>query len=314
MTSVPSDTEALPTRAQLPTTEPTEEPSPTPENTETHTPTATVSSTATLTLTQTPDVSPTQTSFAVLLSTATASFTPPATTRTPLPSAFKFGQSAEGRDLIAYRYGTGRHWIMLVGGIHAGFEANTISLMERLRIEWQNNPREILPDVSFIVIPRLNPDGEARGRILNGRFNGNGVDLNRNWGCGWEETAEFGEGPVDPGFAPFDQPESAALGALIQDNQPSAVIFYHAAANGVFAGTCGDNPELSIPLAQVYGNESGYPFGEAFSAYTVTGTAPSWVNSIGIPSIDVELASDDVVEFDRNLRALQAVQRWIGSR
>lgn len=186
--------------------------------------------------------------------------------------------------------------------------------MERLRIEWQNNSREILPDVSFIVIPSLNPDGEARGRVANGRFNGNGVDLNRNWACGWEETAEYSGGPVDPGFTPFDQPESAALAALIQDNQPSVVIFYHAAANGVFAGTCGENPELSLPLAQVYGNASGYPFGEEFTAYKVTGTAPSWVNSIGIPSIDVELASDDVIEFDRNLRALQAVQRWVGSR
>jgi len=250
----------------------------------------------------------------ILLPSYTPSKTPLAVTRTPLPSTFIFGQSAQGRDLIAYRFGSGHHRIMLVGGIHAGFESNTISLMERLRIEWQNRSNEILPDVSFIIIPRLNPDGEARGRILEGRFNGNGVDLNRNWGCGWEDSAEYANGPVDPGFAPFDQPETAALAALIQETQPDAVLFYHAAANGVFAGTCGDNPDLSTDLAQVYGTASNYPYQSEFSEYRVTGTAPGWVNSIGIPSVDVELASDEVVEFDRNLSALQAVQRWIASQ
>lgn len=312
-TSVPIDEQMLPTRMQFPTDAPTIAPSDTPMATFT----ATLSPTPTATdiIVRTSTLVPTATTPSViLLPSFTPSHTPPAITRTPLPTTFIFGQSVQGRDLIAYRFGTGRHWIMLVGGIHAGFEANTIALMEQLRLEWQNNPREILPEVSFIVIPRLNPDGESRGRIIEGRFNGNGVDLNRNWGCGWEESAEFANGPVDPGFAPFDQPETAALAALIQEVQPSAVLFYHSAANGVFAGGCGDNPNLSDDLAQVYGTASNYPFGAEFEAYEVSGTGPAWVNSIGIPSLDVELASDDVTEFDRNLRALQAVQRWIAAR
>ena len=271
--------------------------------------------TATKVIVRTHTPQPTATALSVILFPSyTPSYTPPAITRTPLPSSFKFGQSADGRDLLAYRYGTGRRWIILVGGIHAGFEANTISLMERLRLEWQNNPDEILPDVSFIVIPRLNPDGEQRGRIVDGRFNGNGVDLNRNWACGWEESAEFANGPVNPGFTPFDQPETAALASLIQETQPSAVLFYHSAANGVFEGKCGDNPDLSSDLAEVYGFASGYPYGQEFDSYKVSGTAPAWVNSMGIPSADIELSSDDDTEFDRNLRALQALQRWIAAQ
>lgn len=319
MTSVPPDSEPLPTRLQLPSPMPTDDVALLVSPTASITPSVTVlpSKTPTNTPTITPTIEGTltPTSFAMLLDVSTPSPTQGLITRTPLPSVFVFGQSAQGRDLQAYRYGSGEHWIMLVGGIHAGFEANTIALVDRLRIEFQNNSQEILPDISFILVPRLNPDGEARGRIIEGRFNGNTVDLNRNWGCGWEDSAEFGEGPVDPGFAPFDQPETGALAALIRDIQPNAVIFYHSAANGVYPGTCGDNRELSLPLAQVYGQASGYPYeGSGFTAYRVTGTAPGWVNSIGIPSLDVELSTAEQPEFDRNLRALQAVQRWIASR
>lgn len=316
MTSVLDNEDPLPTRIQLPTDIPTSEPTLSPTIVEaTATFTLTSSPTATDVIVRTHTPAPTATvPSVILLPSFTPSKTPPAITRTPLPSSFIFGKSAEGRDLLAYRYGRGRRWIMLVGGIHAGFEANTTALMERLRLEWQNNPNEILPDVSFIVIPRLNPDGDQRGRIIEGRFNGNGVDLNRNWGCDWEETAEFANGPVNPGFAPFDQPETAALAALIQETQPSAVLFYHAAANGVFEGICGDNPDLSSDLAQVYGFASEYPYGQEFDGYKVSGTAPAWVNSIGIPSADIELASDDTPEFDRNLRALQSLQRWIATQ
>lgn len=310
-----NSSQTLPTRAQLPTAIPTETSSPTPlaSPTSTNSPTPTFTAIVLQTETPVPTASPTTPSV-VLLPSFTPSPTRPSVTRTPLPSVFIFGKSARGTDLYAYRFGGGQRRIMLVGGIHSGFEYNTTSLLERIRFEFQNRPQEILPDISFIVIPRLNPDGEERGRILEGRFNGNNVDLNRNWGCGWEETAEFANGPVDPGFSPFDQPESAALASLIQETQPDAVLFYHSAANGVFPGRCGDNPDLSVDLARVYSEGSGYPYGSEFTAYEVTGTAPAWVNSIGIPSVDVELATADEAEFERNLRALQALQRWIASR
>lgn len=316
LTSVTIDEQPLPTRIQLPTNIPTSAPSLSPtirQATATFTLTSSPTATDVIVRTNTPPPT-TSVPSVILLPSYTPSKTQPAITRTPLPSTFIFGKSAGGRDLLAYRYGSGRRWIMLVGGIHSGFEANTTDLMKRLQLEWQNNPNEILPEVSFIVIPRLNPDGEQRGRIIEGRFNGNGVDLNRNWGCGWEDSAEFANGPANPGFAPFDQPESAALAALIQEKQMSAVLFYHAAANGVFEGNCGEIPDLSSDLAEVYGFASGYPYGQEFDAYKVSGTAPSWVNSIGIPSADIELASDDDAEFNRNLRALQALQRWIAAQ
>lgn len=298
--------ETLPTRARLPTLTPTLAPSITPTLTATASITATITPThsSTATMTRIIEASPTN--------TITTTPRPiPTMTATPLPETFIFGQSVQGRDLVAYRYGVGRLVIMIIGGIHAGFETNTIELVSQLQNHFLNNRSQVASDVTFIIVPSLNPDGEARGRILEGRFNGNGVDLNRNWDCGWSADAQFGQGFVDAGDTAFSEPESTALGSLIQRVQPQAVIFYHAAANGVFAGDCGDNSADSETLGELYGEASGYPYGSDFDAYPVTGTAPGWVDSIGIPALDVELASADLPEFERNLRAILAVQDWV---
>lgn len=297
--------QTLPTLARFPTITQTLEPSisPTITITPSLTPTATVTATPTIRL----QVFATET----ITATIPASPTP---TATALPETFIFGQSVQGRDLVAYRYGTGHFLIMLVGGIHAGFEANTIDLVSELQQHFLTNPNDIDPNITFIIIPSLNPDGATRGRILEGRFNGNNVDLNRNWACGWSADAFFRDIPVNAGDEAFSEPETTALGSLIQRVQPTGVIFYHAAANGVFGGDCGDNPANSDEFAMIYGEASGYPYGTDFEDYTVTGTAPGWVTSIGILALDVELATADTSEFSRNLRAILSIQTWIQDR
>ncbi|MDQ7024167.1 MAG: DUF2817 domain-containing protein [Anaerolineae bacterium] len=302
----------VPTLAQLSTPVPTQI---TPTMTATFTPTSTVTEAATATLTPSPTI--TDTPGVIIQISLTPSDTPipppPTQTATPLPEAFTFGHSAQGRDLLAYRFGTGQHIILLAGGIHAGFEANTVDLMNELRSHFALNPQAIERDVTLLIVPAFNPDGLTFGRVIRGRFNGNQVDLNRNWGCDWSENAEFNNGAVDPGAEPFSEPETTALGSLIQRVQPAAVMFYHAAANGIFAGDC-ETGGVSDELAQIYGEASRYPYGEAFSAYRVTGTAVSWIDGLGIPAVDVELASSSETEFNRNLQAILAVQQWIVGR
>ncbi|MGJ3237435.1 MAG: M14 family metallopeptidase [Anaerolineae bacterium] len=309
-TTAPSE-QSLPTLVRFPTLTTIASP--------TNVPSAVITLTPTLPATVTPIISATPIASATVrlqvIATATLTTTPtafPTMTSTPLPPSFVFGQSVNGRDLIAHRHGTGSQVLMIVGGIHAGFEANTIELVERLHDHFSANPDAVEPTITLILIPALNPDGQALGRTLEGRFNGNRVDLNRNWDCDWSPQAFFRSEPVSAGDAPFSELETQALGALIQQVRPDAVIFYHAAANGVFAGACGENSADSSGLASLYGEASGYPYSTGgFSDYPVTGTAPSWVARIGIPALDVELASAEFIEFERNLRALIAVQRWL---
>ena len=298
----------LPTLPTLIATLPQESPQPAPSATQAATTTEAVAPSPSATLTLNPARTPVPIASPSPAPSATPQPLIPSATHTPLPDSFIFGTSAGGRDLLAYRVGTGGRTIMLVGGVHAGFEANTIRLIEEMLRHFQDRPQDLLPGITLLFVPVLNPDGYARGRQLSGRFNGNNVDLNRNWACGWSSEAQFGNGTVNPGDAPFSEPETLALGALIQQVQPAAVLFYHSAARGVFAGNC--EASISAAMAAVYGEASGYPYGEAFGAYPVTGSAPAWVDSQNIPAADVELATADDTELLRNLNGVMALQSW----
>ena len=226
------------------------------------------------------------------------------------------GLSAGNHALVARRYGNGPRLLMLVGGMHGGYEQNTVALAERLAAHFAANPQDIPAGWSVVIVPAANPDGLLRGQNAEGRFNAHGVDLNRNWGCGWEPTAVWRATPVSPGAAPFSEPETQALSATILRLQPEAVLFFHSKAGGVFAGDCPTDP---VPgdweqMAAVYGEASGYSYGQSFSAYPVTGTAASWADGQGIFSADVELETDNLAEFDRNLRGVLAVMRWMEER
>jgi hypothetical protein len=313
----------LPTLAQLPSLAPsntahsaaaqTPEFSNTPALSAGFTPSETI--TVTPTLTDTATITPTATPNQILVTVPG----PPTLTPTLLPEAFVFGTSVEGRELAAYRFGTGSKLIVLVGGVHTGFEANTVGLLRQLRDHYTAHPDEVLPGIGLILIPTLNVDGLQYGEQLRGRFNGNEVDLNRNWGCDWSEQAVFRDMAVSPGANPFSEPETLALGGFIQQTNPAAVLFFHGAANGVFPGNCGGT--LSGDLAQVYSGASGYPYqagggdGDGTPGsrlgYAVTGSAPNWTDSLGIPSADIELASADDIEFVRNRNGIRALQVWV---
>ena len=207
--------------------------------------------------------------------------------------------------------------MLIVGGIHGGWEANTVTLVNMLIEHYAQNPHDIPPGVALALVPVANPDGLPYGREAQGRFNDNGVDLNRNWGCGWQEDAVWRASSVNAGPYAFSEPETSALADFIQAARPYAVIFYHSAAGGVFSGTCEESPvgaqgaAASAMLASVYGESAGYRFGEAFDAYPVTGTAPSWISGLGIAAADVELQTWTDAEFERNLGAVSALMAWM---
>lgn len=225
-------------------------------------------------------------------------------------ASFPIGRSAQGRDILAWRFGEGERILLLVGGMHTGFEVNTVELINELIAYYEGAPAEILPGISLIFIPVANPDGLTQGRALDGRFNANRVDLNRNWGCEWSAEAYFQSQTVNPGARAFSEPETQALSVFIRQIQPRAVIFYHSAADGIFAGNCGDD-HGSAELAAVLGEATGYSYSKPFTAYPVSGTAASWVDGQGIPAVDLELSSGRDTQFERNLKGIQAAQSWL---
>lgn len=228
------------------------------------------------------------------------------------------GYSALGAPIHVHHIGQGARTLLLIGGIHGGYEINTVTLIDALIAHFTAHPDEIPSTTSLALIRALNPDGLAFPGRAEGRFNANGVDLNRNWSCGWQAEAFWRGQRVSAGVEPLSEPETRALADYILQSRPSAVLFFHSAAGGVFAGDCNTarfgRESASPALAAIVGAAAGYRYGAPFSAYPVTGTAPSWVDSLGIPAADVELLTRDDPELERNLAAVRAALAWLAAQ
>src|SRR5574341_450230 len=212
-------------------------------------------------------------------------------TPTPYPDApsFSIGESWEGREITVWQFGDGPYTIVMVGGIHGGYEENTVRLAHMLVSHFEQNPQDVLPGIHLMIIPAANPDGLTRGDTLAGRLNAHGVDLNRNWGCEWQDRAFLRQTPVSPGTRPFSEAETLALRAFFIAVEPAAVIFYHSAIGAIFMGACGDSTPGEDWMPQALQNATGYPYYEEFGFYEVTGDATNWLAERGVPSAVVEL-------------------------
>ncbi len=254
----------------------------------------------------------------------------PHTTATPDSRATVIGASVQSRPIVVYRLGRGPQPVVLIGGIHGGYEWNTVLLAYRFIDYLYANPALIPSGFTLYVIPSANPDGvfavtrregrfapgDVAGDTSIGRLNANGVDLNRNWACNWQPTAEWGSQTVSAGSQRFSEPETRALRDFIQGIKPRAVVLWHSAAGGVFPGGCGRDSafEASKSLARLYAESAGYTGKRGteggtgrFTAYPVTGDAANWITRQGIPALVVELNTHDQIEFDQNWRGVQAI-------
>ena len=242
-------------------------------------------------------------------------------TSSTLVSKHQLGLSTQGRPIEAYQIGNGEIRIAFIGGIHGGYEWNTILLAYRAIDYFAAHPDEVVDGISLIIVPAANPDGqhavvghdgrfspdEVAADSLPGRFNGNGVDLNRNWACDWAPTAFLGEQEISAGLRPFSEVETRILRFFLTNPNMDAVIFWHSAKPGVFAGACGEPLPDAEALAAIYAQAADYPLFDGFDDYPVTGDASDWLSGIGIPAITVELSSHTGTDWPQNLAAIRAV-------
>lgn len=240
-------------------------------------------------------------------------------------STSTIGQSVEGRDISAYTFGDGATRLLFVGGIHGGYEWNSVVLAYNL-IDYLETNEEMLADsLTVSVIPNLNPDAvydvvgktgpitkadAPTGADLGGpeRFNANGVDLNRNFDCNWQTTSQWRGQEVNAGSGPFSEPETRAVRDYVQSRNLSAAVFFHSAAGAVYGAACdGSVGPQTKNLLNTYAQASGYRAVNKFDAYPVTGDVESWLTKQGIPAVSVELTNHQGVEWQKNLSGIEAV-------
>lgn len=248
-------------------------------------------------------------------------------TETPEPDPRRsiIGTSVLGRSLEVYTFGRGETHLLFVGGIHGGYEWNSVLLAYDMIDHLTESPDTIPETLTVSIIPSLNPDGvfkvigkEGRFSLAdvpadtgdpgNGRFNANGVDLNRNFDCKWQPESSWRGNTVSAGTAPFSEPEALALKDFVIAQEPDAVVFWHSQANAVYASECeaGVLPK-TLDVMNIYGDAAGYNTVASFDAYPVTGDAEGWLASLGIPAVTVELATHETIEWQKNLSGTMAL-------
>ncbi|MEK9173098.1 MAG: M14 family zinc carboxypeptidase [Patescibacteria group bacterium] len=251
----------------------------------------------------------------------------------PVEPTFKqevIGLSVEGRKIEAYTYGTGETRLLFVGGIHGGYEWNSVVLAYEFMDYLSKASGTISKDLAVTVIPSANPDGvfkvigkEGRFTVADvpsgvaqepGRFNSHKVDLNRNFDCKWQPEGTWKGKKVSAGTNAFSEPEAVAIRDFVLENKPTAMVFWHSQANAVYASECEDGilPETRA-ITKAYSRASGYPAMDSFDAYEVTGDAEGWLASIGIPAITVELKTHEAIEWEKNLAGIKALFAHYGN-
>lgn len=247
------------------------------------------------------------------------------------PEQSVIGTSVEGRAIEAYTFGKGEKQLLFVGGIHGGYEWNSVVLAYTFLDYLNAHPEAIPTNLTVTVIPSANPDGvykvigkegrftpldvPAESSTVPGRFNAHTVDLNRNFDCNWKPEAKWKGNTVSGGTAPFSEPEAAAFRDFVLKQKPNAVVFWHSQANAVYASACNSGilPE-TLNIMNAYAHASGYQAVKSFDAYEVTGDAEGWLASVGIPALTVELQTHETVEWERNLAGIKALFDYYGSK
>jgi len=229
--------------------------------------------------------------------------------------------------LDVYQFGSGPNRVALIGGIHGGYEWNTILLAYQAVDYFAAHPEEIPISVTLFLIPSANPTGQARvightgrfsagevtGDTKPGRFNSRNVDLNRNWDCNWQPIGLWGVQEVSGGSKPFSEMESQLLRDFLIEPPMDAVVFWHSSLPGVIPGNCGQPLQDAIQLGELYSNASGYPLLDNFTSYQITGDVTDWLAAQGIPAITVELSNHQNIEWSANLNGIRSILQFVAA-
>lgn len=234
--------------------------------------------------------------------------------------------SPGGNEVIAYHFGTGNREVLLVTGVHGAYSWATAALGYELVDYFTNTPNAIPTDVRVTIIPVLNPDGlssvlSANGRInratalaqsesvrIAGRFNGDQVDLNRNFDCEWTSSGTWQQRTVSGGSAPFSEPEAAALRDYIMAHDPVAAVVWFSQEGKVYPSACGSTPSsASVALATTFARAAAYDTAATFDAYAITGDMVNWMAKQGVPAISVLLSSHTETEWSKNRAGVDAL-------
>lgn len=201
------------------------------------------------------------------------------------------GKSVEGRDLLLIEFGRGTDKIFVCGTHHAREYIATTYLMyamDRYAYAYKSgsmwgryNPKEILDNLTFCIVPMVNPDGvnlvqngieatmnpdeiAAMGIYESPQYgyyawkaNVHGVDLNWNYNQDWS----LGKNRNPRGSAGFNgdypgsEPENIAVSDYVDQNTFHAFVSFHTQGQIFYWA---DNPEIPTYINEIIKKDTGF--------------------------------------------------------
>lgn len=250
------------------------------------------------------------------------------------------GVSSWGTQIPVIRIGNedAEYHILIQAAIH-GCEYITTWVVMAMVDYWLDHCMDDHKDVCYHVIPMSNPDGvyTAQTGMLtdeqyqiylsdidhgyttdsvedyakNWKANGAGVDLNRNFPCGWELITARKQPSARKyaGTAPFCAPEAQALRDYTLSYDFDVTLSYHTAGSVLYYdyGNNAAANAASTSLAWAINAVNGYIL---LGSNTVDGAGyKDWaLDALSIPSVTVELGYVHPVDPELELYAIFATQ------
>lgn len=155
-------------------------------------------------------------------------------------------KSLEGKELEVFRLGAvdPTYRFLIQGGLHGNekLASEFVTWLAR-RYARGESMLNLLPKDSVAIdfLPYANPDG-THG---HSRYNGRGVNLNRNFGVLWGLSKE------NPGAEGFSEPETRAIRQLFEKRKYAAAIDVHGYINWVVAPSEPDQMQGEDPSVKV---------------------------------------------------------------
>jgi hypothetical protein len=198
------------------------------------------------------------------------------------------------------------------GGIHGDEKIGWAVAFEMLKYLVSNYDTDTLVtrlvDTREIwILPMYNPDGYIAGD----RYNGNEVDLNRNWGWMWGWEYNMGD-------SPFSEPENRAVLEHVRRHPFVTFISYHAGTEFISypwscdSGEATPENQLMEFLSRRYSIPNGYPYGQgAVGMYPINGATKDYDYGQGMLGWSIEVhntktppASEIEPTFQKNRTAI----------
>ena len=259
------------------------------------------------------------------------------------------GKSEAGRDIPVILLGDpeAETHILIQSTVHALEHMCTWLTMS---ITEYHAARGGIDGVCFHIIPMMNPDGvilaqtgemtELQKEIYESdkaryytqdepedyaalwKANGLGVDINRNFDAGWQQTSSR---PVPSvmlykGTEPFSSAEAAALRDYTLSREFAVTVSYHAMGCVIYWQYGSKEPvnSLSESLGQAVGTVTGYSL-HGSDGLDAAGYKDWSIDALEIPSLTIEIGCGDMPLADRemyailgrNLEVLPALAKWV---